>query len=236
MGLKAAAAPAPYDPEELVAALRQQGARYWDSHPFHARLHGGELTAHELRVWASNRWYYQRCLPMKDAAIISNCPIPEVRRIWVERVLYHDGRAEGSGGIANWLRLAEAVGLCRDEVLDERHVVPGVRFAVDAYLRFARERSWVESVAAGLTEMFSPDLMRRRVDAMRRHYPWIEPGGLAYFESRLDVTTSDGSRALDLVVQHCRTRAEQDAAIDALRFKCDVLWAMLDAIDSPGRS
>jgi pyrroloquinoline-quinone synthase len=226
------ALPQPLRPaEEFVSALRAQSARYWGSHPFHVRLHAGDLSEAELRIWAANRWYYQKCLPMKDAAILSNCPVPHVRRMWIERIHYHDGRADGEGGMENWLRLAEAVGLSRAEVLDERHVVAGVRFAVDAYVTFARTRPWVESVASGLTEIFAPHLMSRRVVALREHYPWIRPEGLAYFESRIDVTPEEGARTLNLVVERCATREQQDAAIAALGFKCDVLWSMLDAIE-----
>jgi pyrroloquinoline-quinone synthase len=219
------------DTAEFVDALRALGVRYWDRHPFHTRLHAGELSDRELRIWAANRWYYQQCLPQKDAAILSNCPVPAVRRVWIERILYHDGRVDGEGGMAKWLHLSEAVGLTREEVLDQRHLVPGVRFAVDSYVHFARRRPWTEAVASGLTEMFSPDLMKRRLGAMLEQYPWIRRDGLAYFESRIDVTTADGIKALDLVVEYCRTREQQDAAIAALEFKCDVLWSMLDAID-----
>jgi pyrroloquinoline-quinone synthase len=226
----------PRSPDKFVAALRDQSARYWGNHPFHQRLHAGDLGEAELRTWAANRWYYQKCLPMKDAAILANCPLPAVRREWIERIHYHDGRVEGEGGMASWLRLAEAVGLTREEVLDERHIVAGVRFAVDAYVTFARTRPWTESVASGLTELFAPGLMGRRVAAMREHYPWIRPEGLAYFESRIGVTPEEGARALDLVVAHCTTREQQDGAIAALGFKCDVLWSMLDAIDLAARA
>jgi len=223
-------------PAEFTAALRSLSDRYWDRHPFHERMHQGLLTRSELQLWAANRWYYQRCLPQKDAAIIANCPIPEIRRAWLERIVYHDGPHAGAGGAENWLRLAEALGLDRAEVLDERHVLPGVRFAVDAYVTFARTRPWTEAVASGLTEMFSPDLMRRRLADMRRHYPWIAEEGFAYFTSRLQVVSDAGRSVLDIVVRHCVTREQQDAAVAALAFKCDVLRAMLDAIDYATRS
>ncbi|SHG55401.1 pyrroloquinoline-quinone synthase PqqC [Streptoalloteichus hindustanus] len=231
---------APTDPDtptgpmpaaDFVAALRDLSDRYWDRHPFHLRLHEGRLTKPELQLWAANRWYYQRCLPQKDAAIIANCPLPEVRRHWLDRIVYHDGRDAGDGGARNWLRLAEAVGLDRAEVLDERHVLPGVRFAVDAYVNFARARSWQEGVASGLTEMFSPGLMRRRLADMREHYPWIGEEGFAYFTSRLAVVAGEGRSTVDIVVQHCGTREQQEAAVAALAFKCDVLRAILDSID-----
>lgn len=219
--------------EEFVTALRDLSHRYWGTHPFHVRMHAGELSERELRVWAANRWYYQCVLPQKDAAIISNCPVPEVRRGWLERIVYHDGAAEGDGGSGRerWLRLCEAVGLDRAEVLDERHVVPGVRFAVDAYVTFARTRPWVEAVASGLTEMFSGHLMRRRVGDMLANYPWIRREDLAYFTNRIDAVSEEGKSTLDIVVRYCVTREQQDRAIAALSFKCDVLWSMLDAIE-----
>lgn len=219
--------------EEFVAALRGLSYRYWGSHPFHVRMHAGELTEHELRVWAANRWYYQSVLPRKDAAIISNCPVPEVRRDWLDRIVYHDGTTEGDGdsGRERWLRLCEAVGLDRAEVLDERHIVPGVRFAVDAYVTFARTRPWVEAVASGLTEMFSGHLMQRRVGDMLANYSWIRREDLVYFTNRIDAVSEEGKSTLDIVVRYCVTREQQDQAIAALSFKCDVLWSLLDAIE-----
>lgn len=219
--------------DEFVAELRGLSHRYWGTHPFHHRMHAGELTERELRVWAANRWYYQCMLPQKDAAIISNCPVPEIRRAWLDRIVYHDGRADGDGesGRERWLRLCEAVGLTRAEVLDERHVAPGVRFAVDAYVNFARNEPWLSAIASGLTEMFSGHLMRRRVADMLARYDWIKPADLAYFTNRIDAVSGDGQSTLDIVVRDSVTRAQQDAAVAALSFKCDVLWSMLDAIE-----
>jgi pyrroloquinoline-quinone synthase len=170
-------------------------------------------------------------LPQKDAAIISNCPVPRIRRDWLQRIVYHDGGAEGEGGRERWLRLCEAVGLTRDEVLDERHVAPGVRFAVDAYVTFARTRPWVEAVASGLTEMFSGHLMRQRVADMLSSYSWIRREDLAYFTNRIDAVSGEGQATVDIVVKYSKTLAEQEKAIAALSFKCDVLWSMLDAIE-----
>ncbi|MFI5732935.1 pyrroloquinoline-quinone synthase PqqC [Kribbella sp. NPDC051587] len=217
--------------DEFTGALRGLSHRYWGTHPFHHRMHAGELSQPGLQVWAANRWYYQSAIPRKDAAIISNCPLPEVRRQWLPRIVYHDGTAPGEGGMERWLRLCEAVGLNRDEVLDERHVVPGARFAVDAYVGFARTKPWVEAVASGLTEMFSGHLMKARVADMLAQYDWIRPDDLAYFTNRIDAVAGEGQATLDLVVEHCRSRAQQEAAIAALSFKCDVLWSLLDAID-----
>lgn len=219
----------------FIAALRGLSARYWGTHPFHHRLHAGELDAHGLRTWAANRWYYQCQLPQKDAAIISNCPLPEIRRQWLDRIVYQDGPHAGAGGIERWLRLCEAVGLDRDEVLDERHVAPGVRFAVDAYVTFARTKPWWEAVASGLTEMFAGHLMQQRVADMLAHYSWIAREDLAYFTNRIDKVSGEGKDTLDIVVRHCVTREQQDRAVAALSFKCDVLWSMLDAVERAAR-
>jgi pyrroloquinoline-quinone synthase len=225
--------------EEFVAALRAQSQRYHHLHPFHRRMNEGLLDRRQIRGWVANRYYYQETIPRKDAAILANCPDREVRRHWVRRILDHDGTVDGTGdgtgggggGIEAWLRLGEAVGLSRAEVADERHVVPGVRFAVDAYLTFARTRPWVEAVASSLTELFAPDLMAERLAAFERYYPWIDPAGLAYFRARLSQAPRDSRHALQVVTRHCRTPDQQAAAVAALSFKCDVLWSMLDAID-----
>lgn len=223
---------APLGRDDFAAALRQLSARYWDKHPFHLRLHDGGCSRDEVRAWVANRWYYQRNLSQKNGAIIANCPLPEVRRRWVERILFQDGQpAGGQGGLEDWLVLSEAVGLTRAEVLDERHVVPGVRFAVDAYVRFCLTRPWTEGAGAALTELFSPDLMAARIAAWRRHYDWIDPAGYAYFAARIPVVARDSDYTLDLVLTHCVTRQQQEAAVAALGFKCDVLWSMLDAIE-----
>ena len=212
--------------QEFAAALRALSVRYWDSHRFHVRLHAGGCTPEQVRSWVANRWYYQQILSQKNAAIIANCPLPEVRRRWVERIMFQD-----AGGLEDWLVLAEAVGLSRQEVIGERHVLRGVRFAVDSYLRFCQTRPWFEGAAAALTELFSPDLMAARIVAWQQHYDWIKPDGFAYFESRIAVVRSDSEYTLDLILTHGVTPAQQQAAIDALGFKCDVLGAMLDAID-----
>ncbi len=204
--------------------------RYWDTHPFQIRLHEGRCTPDEVRSWVANRWYYQRCLSQKNGAIIANCPLPEVRRRWVERILHQDGRRDGEGGLEEWLVLAEAVGLTRDEVIDERHVLPGVRFAIDSYVRFCMTRPWIEGAAAALTELFAPEHMAQRIVAWKRHYPWIDERGYAYFERRIPVVKGDRDWTLSLVLDHCVTREQQERAIAALSFKCDVLRGMLDAI------
>jgi len=214
---------------EFEAALRGLEPRYWSHHPFHARLHAGGCSPDEVRSWVANRWYYQQILARKNAAVIAACPLPEVRRAWLARVSFHD-----EGGTDDWLLLADAVELSREEVLDERWVLRGVRFAVDGYLDFCRTRPWTQSVGAALTELFSPELMAARVVAWRAHYDWIKPDGYAYFETRIPAARADSAYTLGLVLTHCTTRASQDAAVAALRFKCDVLGAMLDAIDYAG--
>ena len=217
--------------EEFIARLRAQGARYHDQHPFHRRMDAGELTREELQRWVANRFYYQKSIPLKDAAIMANCDEVEVRREWVQRIVDHDGTAEGTGGIESWLRLGEALGVSRDELVSERGVLPAVRYAVDAYVNFARSKPWVEAVASSLTELFGPAAIRVRLEALERHYPWIDRAGLEYFRTRLVQAPRDAQYALVLTVERCRTREQQDAAVAALRFKTEVLWAQLDAIE-----
>lgn len=219
------------DTETFIEALRAQSQRYHSQHPFHAAMNEGRLSRPQIRGWIANRFYYQENIPRKDAAILSNCPDHEVRRRWVRRIHDHDGTRDGEGGIEAWLRLGEAAGIAQEELLDGRHVVPGVRFAVDAYVNFARTRPWVEAVASSLTELFAPDLMAERLDAFERFYTWIDPDGLAYFRARLTQAPRDSEHALEVVREHCRTQEEQERAVAALSFKNDVLWSMLDAID-----
>jgi pyrroloquinoline-quinone synthase len=194
-------------------------------------MDAGELTRDELQRWVANRFYYQRCIPLKDAAILSNCPEVGVRRVWIQRILDHDGTAEGDGGIESWLRLGEALGVPRSELESEELVLPGVRYAVDAYVNFARQRPWIEAVASSLTELFGPSAIRVRLAALEEHYPWIDPAGLEYFRSRLEQAPRDADHALGLVVERCSTREQQERAIGALKFKTEVLWAQLEAIE-----
>ena len=219
------------DTEGFIGALRSQSQSYHSRHPFHALMNEGRLSRPQIQGWVANRFYYQENIPRKDAAILANCPDREVRRRWIRRIHDHDGTADGEGGIEAWLRLGEAVGLTRQEMWDERHVVPGVRFAVDAYVTFARTRPWVEAVASSLTELFAPDLMAERLAAFERFYTWIDPAGLAYFRTRLTQAPRDSEHALEVVTEHCRTPEEQARAVAALSFKNGVLWSMMDAID-----
>jgi pyrroloquinoline-quinone synthase len=222
---------APWPPEEFVAHLRAQGTRYHNLHPFHRRMDAGELTREELQRWVANRFYYQKCIPLKDAAILANCPEIEVRREWIGRIIDHDGTTEGTGGIESWLRLGEALGVSREELLSEQRVLPAVRYAVDAYVSFARRKPWIEAVASSLTELFGPAAIRVRLEALERHYEWIDPAGLEYFRARLVQAPRDAQYALDLTVERSRTREQQEAAVAALRFKTEMLWAQLEAIE-----
>src|SRR2546428_7168905 len=217
-------------PEAFVAALHLQSERYYHTHKFHRLMNEGHLSRAHIQAWVANRFYYQKIIPIKDAAIVSNCPDPAIRRAWIQRIIDHDGTAEGQGGIADWLRFAESVGLGREEVLDQRHLLLGVRFAVDAYVTFARTRPWIEAVAASLTELFAPDLMKERIEAFEQRYDWIDNNGLTYLRNRQVQGPRDGNQAIDIVAQYCRSREQQERAIAALVFKCDVLWSMLDAI------
>jgi pyrroloquinoline-quinone synthase len=221
----------PWRREVFLDALRSVGGeRYHHKHPFHRQMNAGKLAGDQVRGWVANRFYYQRCIPLKDAAIVSNCPVPSVRRSWIRRIVDHDGLKEGEGGIEAWLRLAEATGLTREEVLDQRHLLPGVRFAVDAYEHFARTRPWPIAVASSLTELFAPDLMAERLAAFEAHYTWVAPWGLDYFRARLTQARVDSENGLELTLNYCDTRPLQEEAVRALSFKCDVLWTMLDAI------
>jgi len=222
-------------PEALVERLRSQAKRYHSEHDFHVRMNAGELSPAQIQGWVANRFCYQEAIPRKDAAILGNCPDREVRQRWIHRITDHDGTVDESGstegGIEAWLRLGEAVGLDRAELLDGRHIVPGVRFAVDAYVTFARTRPWLEAVASSLTELFAPGLMAERLAAFEKHYTWIDRDGLDYFRNRLHQAPRDSDHALEIVTQRCRTVEQQDAAVAALAFKNDVLWSMMDAID-----
>jgi pyrroloquinoline-quinone synthase len=217
--------------DEFLKELYEVGAqRYHHLHPFNIRMNQGELDRESIRLWAVNRFYYQRCIPIKDAAILSNCPIREVRQEWVQRIINHDGIEGQEGGIEKWIRLAMACGFTREETLDERHVLPGVRFAVDAYVNFARTKPWPIAVASSLTELFAPDLMAKRLAAFAKYYPWIAPEGLDYFRARLTQAKEDSEFALEATLQYCIDRSMQEAAVHAIRFKCEVLWSMLDAV------
>ena len=211
--------------------LRAKGAGYHIHHPFNVRMNNGELTPDQVRGWIANRFYYQVNIPRKDGAIIANCPDRETRRLWVQRILDHDGNADSPGGIEAWVRLGEAAGIPEQDLWSLKHVVPGVRFAVDAYVNFARSVPWQEAVCSSLTEMFAPKIHRDRLANWPQHYPWIEAGGLHYFRSRITLAQRDVEHGLKVTLAHFATRAQQERALDILQFKLDVLWSMLDAIE-----
>lgn len=220
----------PWTRKEFEERLHGQQERYHIHHPYHRRMAEGKLTRAQMQGWVANRFHYQVSIPLKDAAIIANCPDREVRREWLKRIADHDGTAENTGGIERWLVLGEAVGLTREELIAETRVLPGVRFAVGAYLQFARNAPWQEAVAASLTELFAPHIHQQRLDLWPLHYPWIGADGLAYFRHRTNEARRDVEHGLRLTLDHFRTRAQQERALAILRFKLDVLWAMADAM------
>jgi pyrroloquinoline-quinone synthase len=215
---------------EFEAQLREQGSAYHIHHPFQQLMNDGRLDQRQMQGWVANRFYYQLSIPLKDAAVLSNCPDREVRREWIKRIVDHDGVAGAEGGIERWLALGEAVGLPRAECASLSRVLPGVRFAVDAYVHFARTAPWQEAVAASLTELFAADIHRQRLESWPRNYPWIELDGLAYFKQRLNEAPRDVQHGLRLTLEHFTTRTQQERALQILRFKLDILWSMLDAM------
>ena len=220
-------------PAELEAALREIGAKHYHNlHPFHRLLHGGKLTQTQVQAWALNRYYYQSRIPMKDATILARLPDAATRRIWRQRLIDHDGDDTAPGGIARWRHLATGLGLDAAYVESTAGILPATRFAVDAYVHFVRDRSLLEAIASSLTEMFSPNIIAERVSGMLAHYSFVSPDTLAYFNARMHQAPRDADFALDYVKTHAATPAEQSQVLAALRFKCDVLWAQLDALYS----
>lgn len=218
---------------EFIDRLKAVGnERYHDKHPFHLRMHRGELSRDELKGWILNRFYYQKNLPIKDALILAKLPNREDRRIWLQRIIDHDGRNNGDGGIEAWLRLGEAADLSTQEMLADKNVAAGVRFAVDSYVNFCRLQPWLAAVASSLTELFAPDLVKHRIAVIEEHYRWVKTDGLDYFRDRLTQAPRDAEHALNLVLSNSVTANQQREDVAALHFKCDVLWAMLDAIDN----
>lgn len=226
--------PAPTDPprsrEAFEAELRALGRYYHLSHPFQRMMAEGKLDRKQIQGWVINRFYYQINIPRKDGAILANCPDADVRRHWVQRILDHDGRGDDPGGIEAWLRLGEAVGVSRERMDSLEEVLPGVRFAVDAYVNFARHSPWQEAVCSSLTELFAPQAHQSRLDTWPTHYPWVDPEGLHYFRSRLSQARRDVEHGLALTLDQFRTAEAQSRAVGIVKFKLDVLWSMLDAM------
>jgi len=216
--------------QAFTERLRAEGARYHDRHPFHERMHRGELSRDEIRRWVLNRYYYQTRVPIKDALILSKSSDPAFRRRWIHRIVDHDGTGEGDGGLALWLRLAEGVGLDRKRVESLEDVLPAVRFACDAYVSLIREGTLLEAVAASLTEFFAPDLMSKRIAAWEKHYPWVDGETIEYFRTRVTKARRDSGEAIEYVCDHATTPTLEDACVRALRTKTEILWAMLDGI------
>ena len=216
---------------EFEAQLRGKGKAYHIHHPFNVMLNSGRATPEQVRGWVANRFYYQIAIPVKDAAVMSNCPDREVRRGWVQRIVDHDGCDTDPGGIEAWIRLREATGLTRDDVTSLRFVAPATRFAVDAYINFARQRPWQEAVASSLTELFAPHIHQQRLDTWPTHYPWVDTTGLQYFRNRLTQARRDVEHGLRFTLEYfSQSRAMQQRALDILQFKLDILWAMNDAM------
>jgi pyrroloquinoline-quinone synthase len=225
-----AEAESPWSREEFERRLRAKESGYHVHHPFHIMMNEGKLTPAQIRGWVANRFYYQFSIPMKDGAVLSNCPDREVRRLWIQRILDQDGTGGEAGGIESWIRLGEACGISRAELTSLRLVLPAVRFAVDAYVNFARTRPWQEAACSSLTEMFAPQAHNDRLATWPQHYPWIKPEGLHYFRSRLSQARRDVEHGLSITLDYFITREMQERALQILQFKLDVLWTLLDAV------
>lgn len=221
----------PWTREEFEDKLREKGKGYHIYHPIHVMMYEGKLTKEQLQCWVANRFYYQISIPMKDAAILSNCPDKEVRKEWIVRITDHDGVDGQVGGIEAWIQLGMAVGLSREDVTSLKYLSPGVKFAVDAYVNFARQRPWQESVCSSLTELFAPHIHQQRISSWPSMYPWIDESGLSYFKKRLTEARRDVEQGLGVTLDYFSTsRDMQLKALDILQFKLDVLWVIADAI------
>ena len=218
----------PWSREEFEQKLREKEKFYHIHHEFHVRMNSGQLDKPAIQGWVANRFYYQTSIPMKDAAIMANCPDREVRRHWVQRI--HDGTEGEEGGIEAWLQLGEAVGLTREDLLSNKHLLPGVRFAIDAYVNFARQQPWQVAASSSLTELFAPTIHKARLDNWPTHYPWIDERGYRYFRKRLGEARRDVEHGLDITLDYYKTRKEQERMLEVLQFKLDVLWTMLDCM------
>ena len=212
------------------AQIRAMERYYHIHHPYHVMMNNGELTRKQIQGWVANRFYYQVSIPIKDANIMANCPDQATRSQWVQRILDHDGQGDDPGGIEAWIQLGEAVGLTRDEVVSQEHVLPGVRFAVDAYINFARRADWHEAASSSLTELFAPKIHQQRLNNWPEHYPWIDMRGYQYFKKRLTEARRDVNHGLEITLDWYKTREQQERMLTILKFKLNVLWTMLDAM------
>jgi len=222
----------PWSRAEFEQQLRAKESGYHTHHQFHLMMNEGKLTPAQIRGWVANRFYYQFCIPMKDAAVLSNCPDREMRRLWIQRILDQDGSAGEAGGLEAWIRLGEACGISRADLTSLQMVLPAVRFAVDAYVNFARTRPWQEAACSSLTELFAPQAHNDRLATWPQHYKWIKPEGLEYFRSRLSQARRDVEQALSITLDYFVTREMQERAVQILQFKLNVLWALLDAVQA----
>lgn len=221
----------PWSREEFEEKLREKGKGYHIYHPFHVMMYEGKLTKEQLQCWVANRFYYQIAIPMKDGAILSNCPDKEVRKQWIVRITDHDGVGDEMGGIEAWVKLGEAVGLTREQVTSLELVAPGVKFAVDAYVNFAKQRPWQESVCSSLTELFAPHIHQQRISSWPTMYPWVKEEGFIYFKKRLTEARRDVEQGLNVTLDYfSESRERQEQALEILQFKLNVLWVLADAI------
>lgn len=220
----------PWSQETFKNKLMSLGDKYHIYHPFHVMMNEGNLPKESIQNWVANRFYYQVNIPIKDAAILSNCDDRQARRQWIKRITDHDGREASEGGIEAWIRLGEACGLTREDLYSQKSVLPGVRFAVDAYVNFARKAPWQEAVCASLTELFAPEIHKQRLSTWPQNYPWINSEGLQYFRNRLKEVPVDVDFALQVTLDYFNTKTLQERALEILKFKISVLWAMADAM------
>ena len=220
----------PWNRDEFEQKLRAKGKRYHIYHPYQVAMNSGKLTKEQIQGWVYNRYYYQISIPIKDAAVLSNMPDRDQRRQWIQRIIDHDGTQGDEGGIEAWIWLGQACGLKRDDVTSLKYVLPGVRFAVDAYVNFARRAPWQEAVCSSLTELFAPEIHKERLSNWPQHYPWIDQSGYAYFRKRLSEARRDVEHGLRVTLDYFTTRAQQQRALEILQLKLDILWSMLDAM------
>jgi pyrroloquinoline-quinone synthase len=221
---------APWSKETFEKKLREKEKYYHINHEFHLLMNSGKLDKTAIQGWVANRFYYQVIIPVKDAAIMANCPERDVRRHWIQRIIDHDGTQGDEGGIEAWLLLGEAVGLPREDLLSHKHLLPGVKFAIDAYVNFARQQPWEIAASSSLTELFAPTIHQKRLDNWPEYYPWIDERGYHYFRKRLTEARRDVKYGLDITLNYYKTREQQEQMLQVLQFKLDILWTMLDCM------